>query len=232
MEKLCIFVLFFISTILATSNVQGEEEKLLKLGDLISCEHGVKGTVYAKNMQQIVIEEFTYDPQKAAGDGVWFMGMLETATRITPGRETGDRNWIIPFPDSACHPLDMQKTKDQWKNERLELTLPIKLTDYETIGLYAYAICTNIGHVRVKKSEVSSLPPIPAGVEAKGDCKADYDRFGDEQKKKDLKCTTKTSTHYALDSCGGQAAPNPNLPMVMVIVGVTFFGFMSKNTLI
>ncbi|KAK8768509.1 hypothetical protein V5799_015026 [Amblyomma americanum] len=126
------------------------------IGPVKTNAHGFSGTVYAATENSVIITDLNYD-----GEGP------EAFFWVGTGQE----------PDSKGHQIadengSMQVLK-AYKNARVLLTLPKKITDYQYLGIYCRKFGANFGHVTIpsgfelpKEQSLGRLETKAHGAEA------------------------------------------------------------------
>ncbi|CAL8103502.1 unnamed protein product [Orchesella dallaii] len=132
---------------LITAFVQPSVQDEVKIGQLSSCGHDLRGEVIAVNKRQIIIKGFHYDGK---GPGAYFTAMKKPALKIQPSGEIGDKFVVIPYKeaggDKECEVISYGMAIS---GKDIKLDLPEDISTYETIGVYCHQYCNNFGHVKV-----------------------------------------------------------------------------------
>lgn len=102
------------------------------IGDIVPIAHGVSGKVYAATEKSIFITEMNYD-----GKGPAARFLAGTAEKVNG---TGD---MLPDEKGST---DFLK---RYSGAVVYLTLPRKITDYKSIGVYCTKASADFGHVKV-----------------------------------------------------------------------------------
>ncbi|XP_077501406.1 protein Skeletor, isoforms B/C-like [Amblyomma americanum] len=150
-----IVVLLLVSVAVGPQGIAGAYYGKL-IGPVKTNAHGFSGTVYAATENSVIITDLNYD-----GEGP------EAFFWVGTGQE----------PDSKGHQIadengSMQVLK-AYKNARVLLTLPKKITDYQYLGIYCRKFGANFGHVTIpsgfelpKEQSLGRLETKAHGAEA------------------------------------------------------------------
>ncbi|CAL8103505.1 unnamed protein product [Orchesella dallaii] len=201
----------------------------MMIGDLSSCGHDLKGTVWATNKRQIVIKGFHYDGK---GPGTYFTAMKKGQTKIHP---QGDNFVLIPHT-GATDPCDVVSWGKAITGENIMLDLPVDIGDLETIGVYCHQFCANFGHIQIPK-DLSALPDPATDVTVPSIC-TPKDHFK-KPASDGLNCAEeKNLKNTKMDACdppktgdktgdkSGAVQFQPNF--LMSIAAAVFFGLISQ----
>ncbi|XP_037574022.1 protein Skeletor, isoforms B/C-like [Dermacentor silvarum] len=102
------------------------------IGPIKTNAHGFTGNVYAANDNSVIITDLNYD-----GEGP------EAFFWAGTGKEPDDKGQQVPDENGSVAVLKA------YKNARVLLTLPKKITDYQYLGIYCRKFGANFGHVSI-----------------------------------------------------------------------------------
>ncbi|XP_075533298.1 protein Skeletor, isoforms B/C-like [Dermacentor variabilis] len=102
------------------------------IGPIKTNAHGFTGNVYAANDYNVIITDLNYDGK---GPEAFFWAGT--------GKEPDDKGHQIPDENGSSAVLKA------YKNARVLLTLPKKITDYQYLGIYCRKFGANFGHVSI-----------------------------------------------------------------------------------
>ncbi|KAL3220294.1 hypothetical protein MRX96_029976 [Rhipicephalus microplus] len=127
-----LFVAVFLAVMAPTGVLGVYYGKLI--GKIETYAHSFSGTVYAASDKSIIITNLVYD---GAGPAAFFWGSTKGAALTLDGEQLPDENGST----------DLLKA---YRNAKVQLKLPRKITAYKSIGMYCKAFEADFGHVEIK----------------------------------------------------------------------------------
>uniref|UniRef100_A0A023FMI3 Putative knickkopf n=1 Tax=Amblyomma cajennense TaxID=34607 RepID=A0A023FMI3_AMBCJ len=150
-----IVVLLLVCAALGPQGIAGAYYGKL-IGSVKTNAHSFSGKVYAATENSVIITDLNYD---GAGPEAFFW--------VGTGQEPDSKGHQIPDENGSMRVLKA------YKNARVLLTLPKKITDYQYLGIYCRKFAANFGHVTIpsgfelpKEQSLGRLETKAHGAEA------------------------------------------------------------------